>query len=152
MTTRVWLIRHGQPAEVEGRCYGALDVGLSDAGRDQMERVAVHLKMEKLDAIFTSPRSRARESALLLAAHQTCDCEEVGEFREIDFGDFEGLTYDEIAMRYPALYRQWMDAPTEVQFPNGESFAEMRVRVLRAFAAMLRVEKGKASRSSLMAA
>jgi alpha-ribazole phosphatase/probable phosphoglycerate mutase len=57
----------------------------------------------------------------------------MADLREIDFGDFEGLPYDEIAARYPGLYRQWMEAPTEVRFPNGESFGEMRSRVLGAF-------------------
>jgi alpha-ribazole phosphatase/probable phosphoglycerate mutase len=63
--------------------------------------------------------------------------------REIDFGDFEGLTYDEIAARYPELYRQWMERPTEVRFPNGESFCEMRGRVLEAFDAIEREWRGR---------
>jgi alpha-ribazole phosphatase/probable phosphoglycerate mutase len=63
--------------------------------------------------------------------------------REIDFGDFEGLAYDDIAARYPELYRQWMEAPTEVRFPNGESFCEMQSRVLRAFDAIEREWRGE---------
>lgn len=63
--------------------------------------------------------------------------------REIDFGDFEGLSYDDIAARYPDLYRQWMETPTEVCFPNGESFCEMRGRVLEAFGAIQRECRGQ---------
>jgi broad specificity phosphatase PhoE len=47
----------------------------------------------------------------------------------LDFGEFEGRTYDEIAATYPDVYRQWMDHPTETQFPGGEHFCEMRARV-----------------------
>jgi alpha-ribazole phosphatase/probable phosphoglycerate mutase len=63
--------------------------------------------------------------------------------REIDFGDFEGLAYDEIAARYPDLYRQWMETPTEIQFPNGESFSAMRSRVLRSFDTIQREREGQ---------
>ncbi len=142
--TRIWLIRHGEPNE-EGRqrCYGSLDVGLSDIGRAQMARVAEHLNAESVAAIYTSPRSRAVESAGILAASANCPVEIAADFREIDFGDFEGLTYDEIARQYPNLYRQWMETPTEVQFPNGESFAQMSFRVLRTFETILSKRNGK---------
>jgi alpha-ribazole phosphatase len=142
MTKRIWLIRHGEPAGVRGRCYGKLDVGLSAAGRAQMERTAECLRAEHFDAIYASPRVRTMESARILAGVHTCGCQEEAGLCEIDFGDFEGLTYDEIAARFPEVYRQWMDSPAEVQFPNGESFAAMRLRVLRAFEAIRRNSEG----------
>ena len=62
--TRVWLIRHGEPEEqAQGRCYGSLDVGLSETGRAQMTQVGEFLKDEPIAAIYCSPRSRAVESA-----------------------------------------------------------------------------------------
>jgi alpha-ribazole phosphatase len=132
--TRVWLIRHGEPAdEVRGRCYGSLDVSLSENGRAQMVRVAGHLAGEPIAAIYSSPLRRAIDSANAIAAGRAIPCEPVEGLREIDFGGFEGLTWEEIAARYPVLYRQWMDTPTEVTFPNGENFSAMRGRVLRAF-------------------
>jgi alpha-ribazole phosphatase len=143
MTTRIWLIRHGEPAGVRGRCYGKLDIGLSAAGRAQMEATGRCLQAEHLDAIYASPRVRTMESARILASFHACDCREDAGLCEIDFGDFEGLTYDDIAARYPVLYRQWMDSPTDVEFPNGESFAAMRVRVLRAFEAIRRANEDR---------
>ncbi|MGA3240706.1 MAG: alpha-ribazole phosphatase [Bryobacteraceae bacterium] len=142
--TRFWLIRHGEPAkEMLHRCYGSLDVGLSETGRTQMARVAERLKGEPMAAIYTSPRSRAVEGARILGAVASCSIEIVEDLREIDFGDFEGLAYDEIAARYPDLYRQWMETPTEIQFPNGESFSAMRVRVLSAFDRIQRKREGQ---------
>jgi len=142
--TRLWLVRHGEPAEeARHRCYGSLDVGLSGKGRAQMAQVAQDLEAESVAAIYSSPRSRALESARILSDVQSCSLEVVADLREIDFGDFEGLPYDEISARYPDLYRQWMETPTEVRFPNGECFSEMRARVLRAFEAIRRDREGQ---------
>ena len=142
--TRLWLVRHGEPAEeARHRCYGSLDVGLSGKGRAQMAQVAQNLEAESVAAIYSSPRARALESARILTHVHPCPLEVVADLREIDFGDFEGLPYDEIAARYPDLYRQWMETPTEVRFPNGESFCEMRTRVLRAFEAIRRDREGQ---------
>jgi alpha-ribazole phosphatase len=128
--TRCWLIRHGEPEEhAWGKCYGSLDVGLSAAGREQMAQVASYLRGEPIAAIYTSPRTRARESADALSR----PVEVIDDLREIDFGDFEGLTYDEIAAQHPQLYAEWMQTPTQIRFPNGESFPDMRLRVLNAF-------------------
>ena len=143
MTSRIWLIRHGEPAGVRGRCYGKLDVGLSPAGRLQMERSAECLRTECIEAIYCSPRVRTTESAQLVAAFHDCAPQSDEGLCEIDFGDFEGMTYDEISTKYPDLYRQWMESPTEVKFPKGESFGEMRVRVLRAFEAIRKANEGR---------
>lgn len=51
---------------------------------------------------------------------------------EIDFGRLEGASYDTIARDNPELYATWMAAPTAVSFPGGESYADLRRRVLAA--------------------
>lgn len=143
MTTRLWLIRHGEPAEeFRGRCYGSLDVGLSETGRVQVAEIARYLVGERATAIYASPRLRTVESARILADGFRRPIEIVPDLREIDFGDFEGLSYDDIAARYPDLYKQWMESPTEVQFPNGECEAQVRSRVLRAFEKICREQEG----------
>jgi alpha-ribazole phosphatase len=142
--TRVWLIRHGEPvAEAHGRCYGALDFHLSANGRARMAQVAQYISSEPLAAICASPRSRARQSAEIIAAAHTCPVEVIPDLCEMNFGDLEGLPYDEIATRYPALYREWMETPTRVRFPNGENFSEVRTRVLHAFDTIQRRHEGQ---------
>jgi len=132
--TTVWLIRHAEPdASVWGRCYGSLDTGLSPAGREQAARIAERLGAEPFAALYSSPRRRAIETAQAIGS----GIRVVPEFRELDFGDFEGRTYDEITTTHPDLYRQWMETPTTVQFPNGESFAQMNQRVLTAYRTIL---------------
>jgi alpha-ribazole phosphatase len=142
--TRVWLIRHGETArEATHLCHGSMDVGLSERGRWQMDQVAEYLRSEPIACIYSSPRSRAREGARAIASAVSQPVELVEDLREIDFGDFEGLPYDEIAVRYSDLYRRWMEKPTEVLFPNGESFAEMRTRILNAFLSIRRKHDGQ---------
>jgi broad specificity phosphatase PhoE len=63
--------------------------------------------------------------------------------REIDFGEFEGLTYDDIAKRFPETYDRWMTAPTAVMFPGGESFSTMSARVREAIDHIRRTHRGE---------
>jgi alpha-ribazole phosphatase/probable phosphoglycerate mutase len=142
--TRLWLIRHGEPApEGSGRCYGSSDIGLSERGRAQMAIVRTRLASEGITVICASPLARAVESARILADALHCPIQIEPGFREIDFGAFEGLTYDEIKAQYPALYSQWMEAPTTVKFPSGESFHDLQVRVLEAFESIRRARCGE---------
>lgn len=130
---RLVLLRHGEPEEsAKGRCYGKLDVGLSREGRAHMERLATRLEGAGLEAVYASPRRRALESARLVAEAAGRPVVVEPRFSEIDFGVLEGLTYDEARDRFPELYESWMQRPTEVKFPGGESFDEMRERVLGA--------------------
>jgi alpha-ribazole phosphatase len=127
--SRLILVRHCEPQEdARGLCYGRLDIGLSDAGCEHAERLAAALGRHEWDAVYSSPRLRARETAVALAHDVVID----EDLREIEFGELEGRSYDEIAATDPYLYRAWMEHPTTVRFPGGESFAELKVRALEA--------------------
>jgi alpha-ribazole phosphatase len=131
--TVLWLLHHPEPeASARGRCYGSLDVSLSPDGIRQAHSVADGLAQRTFAAIYTSPRQRCTQAAQILAAGRTCPIETLAAIRELDFGELEGRTYDEIATRYPDVYQQWMERPTETQFPGGEGFPEMRARVIAA--------------------
>jgi broad specificity phosphatase PhoE len=126
--TRLLLIRHAEPAEdARGRCYGSLDVALSPAGAAHARRLAGALDTTAFAAVYASPRRRAVETARPLGEPQILD-----RLRELDFGELEGRTYDEIAASEPELYARWMETPTEVRFPGGESFADLQARALAA--------------------
>jgi alpha-ribazole phosphatase len=145
-TTRLLLIRHASPREeARGRCYGTLDIGLSARGQRQAQLLARTLDRVGLAAIYTSPRLRARETAAPLAGVHGLKPIPDEALREIDFGDFEGKRYDEIAQNHPELYRQWMETPTLVQFPGGESYAGLRRRALQALDAIRARHTGEAA-------
>ena len=129
--SRLILVRHCEPEEdSRGLCYGRLDIGLSDAGREHAKRLAAGLARLEWDAVYASPRVRARETAHAVAAARDVLVDE--GLRELDFGELEGRSYDEIAASDPELYRAWMERPTTVRFPGGESFAELKIRALEA--------------------
>lgn len=124
--SRLLLVRHCEPEEdARGRCYGSLDIGLSEAGMRHAHELAAHL--DDYDAVWTSPRLRARQTAAALTPAPHVD----DDLRELDFGDLEGRTFDEIAASEPELYRAWMETPTRVRFPGGESYADLKERAVR---------------------
>ena len=144
--TKLWLVRHPEPEpRAAGRCYGTLDVKLSEAGVRQAHAIAEALHREPLDSIYTSPSRRCAEAARVLAAGRSLEIQTLDALRELNFGDLEGRTFDEIAELYPDLYRQWMEHPTEIHFPGGESFSQMRARVVAAFHEMRSCHAGQSA-------
>jgi alpha-ribazole phosphatase len=130
---RLLLIRHAAPVDdARGRCYGKFDIGLSAEGERQAEALARSLRGERLAVVVSSPARRAIETAIPLAAAQGLDVEIHDDLGELDFGELEGRSYDEIAATDPELYRAWMERPTTVSFPGGESFADLKARALAA--------------------
>ena len=142
-TTRLILLRHGEPDEtVRGRCYGRLDPGLSQRGRDQMRQAWRLLDNQSPSAVYSSPSRRAVESTALRSSDAPAAAIDE-RLREMDFGAFEGLTYDQIAARYPQTYAQWMTRPTDVVFPDGESFVTMSARARAALEQIRRKHSGE---------
>jgi alpha-ribazole phosphatase len=136
---RLLLIRHAEAEEsVRGRCYGSHDVGLSARGVGQCAELAAALADERLQRVVSSPRIRAVETARAVAEPHGVDVEVDARLRELDFGAFEGRTYDEIAAEHPELYAAWMTTPTEVTFPGGECYDDLRSRALAALADLRR--------------
>jgi broad specificity phosphatase PhoE len=123
--TRLILVRHCEPEpSAHGRCYGSLDFGLSPAGRTAAAALGDRLASMKIDTVVASPRLRAVQTAEPIGAPATDE-----RFRELDFGELEGLTYEEVEQTRPELFRRWMETPSEVEFPGGESYAALAARV-----------------------
>jgi alpha-ribazole phosphatase len=135
--TRLLLIRHAQPAEeARGICYGRFDIGLSARGRRRAHLVARTLERIPLVAVYSSPSTRAFQTARPLASAHNLTPIADDALREIDFGELEGRRYDDIQGTHPDLYRSWMQAPTQVQFPGGESYAQLQARAVEAMEAI----------------
>lgn len=140
VTHRVFLVRHGETdASSRGRCYGKLDVALSEHGLEQIRRTANLLAPLQPDCIYSSPRIRALDSAALVA--DTCRLQVFTEpdLAELDFGDFEGMRYEDVERDWPEFYADWMQHPTSVTFPGGESYSSMATRVVRRFAELVSI-------------
>jgi len=141
--TRLLLIRHAQPAEeAHGRCYGRLDIGLSARGRRRAHLLARTLERIPLAAVYASPSTRTLDTATPLAASHNLSPLVEDALREIDFGEFEGRSYDDIQATHPDLYRSWMQTPTRVEFPGGESYAQLHARAIEAMDAIRTRHRG----------
>jgi broad specificity phosphatase PhoE len=142
--TRLVLCRHAEPsAAAVGRCYGKLDVALSREGHRQARMLAHALAQIPLAALYSSPSRRALDTAAPIAAGR--DLEPVVDQRlsELDFGSFEGRTYEELERDEPDFYRDWMETPTLVQFPGGESYSDLHARSLDALDAIVAEHAGE---------
>jgi alpha-ribazole phosphatase len=143
--TRLLLVRHAATdASFAGRCHGRLDVGLSPEGTRQADALAAALADVPLAAVYSSPLARAVETAAPLAAARGLETVRDERLCELDFGELEGLSYEEISTTHPELFRAWMESPTSVRFPGGEGYADLRARVLPAFAELRERHDGEA--------
>jgi broad specificity phosphatase PhoE len=128
--TTIYLIRHGETvwnADHDRYC-GWTDAALSERGREQLKRLAERFRGVRLDRICASPLSRAVETAQAVAAGRGIQVEQVKGLIECHFGEWEGLSREEIRQRDPERYRLWRDRPSEVQIPGGETFAQVAQR------------------------
>lgn len=134
--TRFVLLRHGQTEHSAQRRYsGTSNPGLTELGQAQARRAAHAVaSMGAIDAIVASPQLRAQQTAEACAEALGVDSariETVDGFREMAFGDFEGLTRDEAMRRYAEEFGEW-EASASNSPPNGESLAQLHRRVTRA--------------------
>ena len=94
---RLILVRHGSTAwNEEGKYQGTIDIPLSDRGRQEAEMVAERLRDEKIDAVYSSNLRRARETAEIIARPHGLPVQVIEELGEMNFGDWEGMTAQEI--------------------------------------------------------
>lgn len=124
------LIRHGATqGNLEGRYIGCrTDEPLCTEGIAELSR----RRYPPARRVFVSPMKRCLETAALL--YPGVRSEIVEDFRECDFGAFEGLCYAELNGR--ADYQRWVDACGELPFPGGESRASFAARCVRAYDAL----------------
>lgn len=126
--TRLILIRHGQTDyNLENRYCGFSDPPLNDKGIAQAKKLTDELKDLKVDKVYSSDLRRAYETAKIIFRNSSL--EKLANFREMNFGIFEGLQYKEIIKKYPLLYRDWVNNPMKVKIPGGEGSENFRKRI-----------------------
>ncbi|MDD2360831.1 MAG: alpha-ribazole phosphatase [Syntrophaceticus schinkii] len=127
--TRLLLVRHGETIwNHTSRYQGHTDIELSETGREQARSLAKRLKTEKVKAVYSSDLKRAFETASILASPHNLPVKATKELREINFGDWEGLTYQEIMEEYRELASEWYQHPGKIRIPGGETFTDVKER------------------------
>lgn len=127
---RIIIIRHG---ETDWNCrkktQGMQDTNLNEQGVDQSERLAQRLCAFRFEKVFTSPLRRAMQTAEIIARQANCGMITEDALKEIHFGSWEGLTFDEIGGKYPDELQIWNQNPRLVAIPGGESIDFVAERV-----------------------
>ncbi|BAS27547.1 histidine phosphatase family protein [Limnochorda pilosa] len=125
----VYLVRHG---ETEWnrimRIQGQSDVELSERGRDQARRLARRMERWRIDRALTSDLARAQETARIVLGEREVPLETDPRLRERHFGEWEGLTREEVLARDEAAYHRWGEDPWPFRPPGGESLEDVSQR------------------------
>lgn len=138
--TELILIRHGETEwNRERRMQGQIDTPLSDLGRAQAEAVGQRLARHPFHRIYSSDLTRAWDTAAAISRASGHDVVPEPRLRECTFGMFEGLTYPEMAQRYPAEHARFLLREDDYAVPGGgespRQFYERSLGCLEAIAA-----------------
>ena len=124
------LIRHGETDyNREHRLQGTMPVPLNDSGRAQAAALASHLRGVPIDALYASPIRRALETAQIIGAELEIPLHQDIRLREIEFGIFEGMTYDKARQQHPEDVRNWDTSYLSYKVPGGESRRDVQERM-----------------------
>jgi broad specificity phosphatase PhoE len=127
--TRVYLVRHGATEWNREEIFrGRADCPLNETGRAEARAVAHHLQGTGIEKIYSSPLSRAAETAQAVAAATRVPVIFKASFTDLDFGDWQGMALREVKEKYPDMYRIWRERPEDASFPGGETLKQARVR------------------------
>lgn len=140
--TNLLLIRHAE-TDMSGRFCGHSDPELNERGRGQLGGLLNVLSVHPIRRVYTSDLRRARYTAEFIAKHFAAELHVRPGLREINFGLWESLSWNEIEARYPIEAKKWAANYPDSTPPGGESFQQFESRV-RSEIAVLRKEATKA--------
>lgn len=147
-TTTVVLLRHGVTEHTAAKRFsgglGGDNPPLSEEGLDQARAAADWLSGlgDRVDAVVASPVRRTRETAAVVAERLGLPVGEEPGFAEMEFGDWDGLTFSEVAERDRAGLDAWLGS-LDVPPPGGESFRTVEERVLAGLDRVLEAHRGR---------
>lgn len=125
----IYLIRHGESTGNHEKKYiGWTDIDLTKKGYSQCQELKKSLEKIEFDRVFSSDLKRSLQTAY------TCipisEIHVRSSLREINFGKFENMTYDEIRFKYPEEIDKWIEMGEKYHFPDGESSTDLYNRVI----------------------
>ncbi len=125
------LARHGETDWNRTEVFrGRIDVGLNETGMKQAELLGAYLGKVKIDAVYSSPLKRALKTAEVIAGYQALEVNTVEGLIDFDYGEWQGLSHQEVKDRYKKLYAEWISHPELVRMPAGESLGDVRERAM----------------------
>jgi broad specificity phosphatase PhoE len=131
---RLILVRHGETdSNKASLALGRADIELNETGRWQAQRLADALQTEPIAAVYSSPLRRALDTARAIAERHDLAVEVDEDLIEMDIGEMEGLTFQQVRERHPQFVQAWLGSGAAYQpMPGGESLLDVQERAWRA--------------------
>ena len=142
---RIYLVRHGQVRAFDRYpIFGHTDVDITKVGRSQMERLADRLSLTDIKAIYCSDLKRSLFGAEIISRNHDVPLISLSTLREMSFGDWEGLTLEEVCHRFPEEIKKRQEDLLHFR-PSGdsESVATFSKRILSCLSQILAEQKGQ---------
>ena len=131
--TKLFLLRHGETlANLEQRYQGQGDSPLSELGVSEAGELAGALKKEQFSAVYSSPLIRSFDTANIIADQHTVSVEKLPGLVERYYGEWEGLSFEEIKKKYPKVYESWLENPGRTDIPGAERLEDLQKRGVKA--------------------
>lgn len=128
--SRLFLIRHAEVAVEYHRVFGGtIDMELSPEGHTQASRLAEYLRRHRIDHIYTSPMLRARQTLAQISQHHQNEPVPMEGLREVDFGVWTGLTWNQVKERHGKSAFHWLSELDSEGIPEAEKVEDFRNRV-----------------------
>ncbi len=148
--TRIYLVRHGTTEWNQAEIFrGRANCQLNGTGQAEAQALAEYFRDTDLRGIYSSPLSRAEETAQAIAQRHGLPVFLDAAFIDIDFGEWNGLPLEEVKRKYADLYRVWRERPQDATFPGGENLEQVRTR---AWGGLQRVVQENPERTVLIVA
>lgn len=130
MTTKIYLIRHGQTEwNKKGKIQGLSDIMLNKEGLQEAKAVGEYFKDKIIHALYSSPLRRALQTAEEIAKHKDYPIRKINDFREIRFGIYEGVKYEDAIKSKEFQKGLKEQGHFYYRPPQGESYADFYERV-----------------------
>ncbi len=137
--TFIYLVRHGQTAWNKEEVFrGRTDIPLDETGLKQAELVGQYFKEMEIHALYSSPLSRALQTAEAIARIGRLKVRQLEAITDMSFGSWEGHPHQEVRKMDPETYRQWVESPHLLKLPGGETLDEVRTRSVTALEELIR--------------
>ena len=143
--TRLYLARHGQVVGFDKLiANGHTDVDITETGEIQMNTLAERLRLVEIDAIYATGLKRTEKGARIIGQYHNIPTISKPEMKEIYFGDWEGMTLEEIEKEYPGeLDKRYADIAGYRPPGNGENMKDVSKRVITCLREIIRKHDGK---------
>lgn len=140
---KIFLVRHGESKwNVLKKIQGQQDVPLTDRGKSQAYQIGDRLLSEKIDSIYSSDLKRAYDTATIIGKKLQIDVNPMTELREINFGQWEGASYDKIYSTNHKEIILWRKAPEKLNIDGIESLKKLQLRAMSAVKKIINSETG----------